>query len=212
MDLSQLTATSTASTSGTQAAQGHHHHHRKSVSDQVSEMSSAISSAVQSGQLTSSQATSLQNELNSITQTLASAQNPASATATSSSSTTASSTSATSTSSGQGGLSQLSSADRQKVMQELHDVKKQLFQDLNPQSTSSTSAASSASQINSLFSAMDTNGDGTISKSELTNFLSQLSSSPQGAADLLIGSYYNPQGGLSVAASSAVGSSINVTA
>jgi Ca2+-binding EF-hand superfamily protein len=109
-------------------------------------------------------------------------------------------------------MSQLSPADRKKVMKELHDVGKELFAALNSQSTSSTSATSSASQINSLFSAMDTNGDGSVSKSELTNYLSQLSNSPQGAADLLIGSFYNPQGGLTTAASSAVGSSINVTA
>lgn len=204
MDLSQLSVSSATQSiygaQGTQSTQGHHHHHRPSISNQVSNLSSAINNAVNSGQLTSDQATSMEKELNDITQTLASA--------TQSSSTSTTSQSGSSTN--QSGLSQLSDSDRKKVMQELQDVRKQLFQALNPQAAGSASATSNSDQINSLFSAMDTNGDGTIDKSELTNYINQIENSSQGAADAFIGSLYNPQGGATTASSAAVGSSLSV--
>ncbi len=126
------------------------------------------------------------------------------------SSSTSSSTSGSSTN--QNALSQLSDADKKKVLDELHDVRKQLFGALNPQNAGSASPTSSSDQVNSLFSAMDSNGDGTIDKSELANYINQLENSQQGATDMLIGSFYNQQGGAAAASSAAVGSSFNVTA
>jgi hypothetical protein len=181
-----------------QGSQGHHHHHRKSISDQVSDMSSAIDNAVKAGTLTGDQATAMKSELADITNTLSQAQ--------------ASASTAQTTSTSQSGLSQLSATDRQKVMKELHDVRKELFQATNSEASNSTGGTQGTDQINSLFGAMDTNGDGSVSKTELSNYISQLANSNQSATDLLIGSMYNPQGTLSLSSSSAQGSSLNVFA
>ena len=191
MDMSQLTASSTLASSGAQGAQGHHHHHRKSVSDQVSDMSSAIDQAVKAGSLSSDQAASMKNELADISKTLSQSQS--------------NSTSQT------GATSQLSAQDRKKVMSELHDVGKQLYQAMNPQSTGTT-AAQSSNQLDSLFSAIDANSDGKIDKGEMADYINKLADSSQGAQDLFIGSMYNPQGGLNPVSSSANGSSLNLWA
>ena len=72
MDLSQLTGSATGSSS-VQGMGGHHHHHHKSISDQVSQMGSAIDNAVTAGTMTSAQASTLKSELSDITNTLSSA-------------------------------------------------------------------------------------------------------------------------------------------
>ena len=161
MDISQLTST-TASSSGVQGMGGHHHHH-KSISDQISDMESAINGAVQAGKLTSDQASTITKELDDIKQMLSQAG-------------TSSTTSATST------ATQLSSDDRQKIREELRDIGKQLFSALNPQQTGSSSSTQGTSQLDAIFKAMDTNGDGSISKDELTSFFSNLAASGTGAS------------------------------
>ncbi len=178
MDLSQLIG-STASSIGVQGASGgHHHHHHKSISDQVSQMSSAISRAVQAGTMTSDQATTLQNELANITGILG----LSSTAATSSTSTTSSSAAATTGQSNP--LAQLSPSQRKLVFSELQDVRKQLYA-ANTQSANATSAAASSNAVNSLFAQIDTNGNGSIDQSEFTSFLAQI-----GANSLV----YNQQG------------------
>jgi Ca2+-binding EF-hand superfamily protein len=158
MDISQLTST-TASSSGVQGMGGHHHHH-KSISDQISDMESAINGAVQAGKLTSDQASTITKELDDIKQMLSQAS-------------TSSTTSTTST------ATQLSSDDRQKIREELRDIGKQLFSALNPQQANSSS---STSPLDAIFKAMDTNGDGSISKDELTSFFSNLAANGAGAS------------------------------
>jgi len=65
-------------------------------------------------------------------------------------------------------LSQLSDADRKKVFSELQDVRKQLHA-ANPQTASGSSSGSNS--VGNLFSQIDSNGDGSISKDEFTQFL-----------------------------------------
>jgi hypothetical protein len=161
MDLSQVTGSSAQNVQGQ-----HHHHHHKSVSDQVSQMGSAIDSAVQAGTMTADQATSLKKELADVTQTLGQ-------------SSTSASTASTSTT-GQSGqsnpLSQLSDADRKKVFSELQDVRKQL-QAANGQASNSTSGNNAA---NNLFSEVDTDSSGSISQSEFTQFLANIGANSLG--------------------------------
>ena len=187
MDLSQLTGSATGSSS-VQGMGGHHHHHHKSISDQVSQMGSAIDNAVKTGAMTSDQATSLKKELADITSTLGSA---------------SSATSSTS-SGGQSGqsnpLSALSDSDRKKVFSELQDVRKQLYA-TNAQSASANSSASSGNDaVSQLFSQIDTNNDGAISKDEMTQFLAQIGANALG---------YNQTGSASVSSSSASWSSFS---
>jgi EF-hand domain len=174
MDLSQIMS-SASSSSGVQGMSGgHHHHHHKSVSNQVSQMGSAIDNAVSAGTMTSDQAASLKKELADITQTLS----QASTTATSATSATAGTTGQT----GQGNaLSQLSDSDRKKVFSELQDVRKQLFAASNTQGTTATSATSGSSDAaNQLFSQIDTNGNGSIDQAEFTQFLAQIGANALG--------------------------------
>lgn len=173
MDGSQLTSNANLNSAVQGVSGGHHHHHHKSISDQVSQMGSAIDNAVQAGTMTSDQAATLKKELTDITQTL-------SQSSTSSVSTTSGST----TTSGSNPLAQLSDADRKKVFGELQDVRKQLFA-ASPQSAGSTNGANSASQ---LFSQIDTNGNGSIDQAEFTQFLAQIGANAIG---------YNQQGNTS---------------
>jgi polyhydroxyalkanoate synthesis regulator phasin len=120
MDLSQITSSTAQNVQG----QGRHHHH-KSISDQVSQMGSAIDNAVKAGTMTSDQASTLKQELADVTKTVG--QTP------------------TASANGQTGqtnpLSQLSDADRKKVFGELQDVRKQLYSAMNPQGASSSNAS-----------------------------------------------------------------------
>jgi chromosome segregation ATPase len=152
MDNSQLTIQSLSNQS-VQGTQGHHHHHKKSIADQIKDMESTINNLASSGKLTSDQASAMTKELDDIKNTL----NP-----------TSSATSQT------GNATQLSADDRQKIKKELHDIGKQLFQALNPQSSASSTQQSNG--VDAIFQALDTNGDGAISKDELTSFLSNLTS------------------------------------
>ena len=156
MDLSQVTGSSAQNVQGQ-----HHHHHHKSVSDQVSQMGSAIDSAVQAGTMTADQATSLKKELADVTQTLGQ----------SSTSASTASTSTTGLSGQSNPLSQLSDEDRKKVFSELQDVRKQLHA-ANSQAASGSSSGSNA--VGNLFSQIDSNGDGSISKDEFMQFLAQV--------------------------------------
>jgi hypothetical protein len=158
MDGSQLTG-NTASSGIQGMTGGQHHHHHKSVSDQISQMGSAIDNAVKAGTMTSDQATSLKKELADVTQTLSQA------------STTAASA-ASGTTSQSNPLSQLSDADRKKVFSELQDVRKQLHA-ANPQAANS-GLTGNANSVNGLFSQIDTDGNGSISQSEFTQFLAQI--------------------------------------
>jgi len=187
MDLSQLT--SATSSSGVQGMGGGHHHHHKSISDQVSQMSSAISNAVQAGTMSSSQATTLQNELKDITTTLSQTSQTSATSTTGSTSTT-------------NPLSQLSDADRKKVFGELQDVRKQLSAVGATSSTSSTSSSSSTDAVNKLFAQIDTDSNGSIDQAEFTQFLAQVGASALG---------YNQQGTSSSMFSGITGSNFSVT-
>jgi EF-hand domain len=170
MNISQLT--DATGSSGVQAmGGGHHHHHHKSIADQVSQMGSAIDSAVQAGTMTSAQATTLKSELSDITNTLGLA---------SSTSTTAT-TSTTGSNSQSNPLSQLSDADRKKVFSELQDVRKQLYAASNTQGANASSGASGGNDaVSKLFSMIDTDGNGSISQSEFTQFLAQIGANALG--------------------------------
>lgn len=190
MDLSQiLGATSMSGGSQVQGMGGHHHHHHKSISDQVSQMGSAIDNAVTAGTMTSSQATTLKNELADITKMLSQA-----------STTATSTTSGTSTTGQTNQLSQLSDSDRKKVFSELQDVGKQLFA-ANTQASNATSGTSGTNDAASqLFSQIDTDGNGSISQSELTQFLAQIGANALGynqngnASAALTGSTFSIEG------------------
>jgi len=65
----------------------------------------------------------------------------------------------------------LSRDERKKIGTELRDIGKQLSAALNLQASST---ATPANGIDSLFAAMDTNGDGSIDKNELSAFLAGL--------------------------------------
>jgi hypothetical protein len=171
MDLSQiLGATSMSGGSQVQGMGGHHHHHHKSISDQVSQMGSAIDNAVTAGTMTSDQATTLKNELADITKMLSQA-----------STTATSATSGTSTTGQSNQLSQLSDDDRKKIFSELKDVRQQLFAASNPQAANATSGSSGANNaVSQLFSQIDSDGNGSISQSEFTQFLAQIGANALG--------------------------------
>jgi hypothetical protein len=176
MDVSQLTSIATWS-SGVQnvSGGGHHHHHHKSIADQVNQLGTAIDSAVKAGTMTSDQATSLKSELADITKTLGLT---SSSSTTASTGTTASTTGSTSQSNP---LSQLSDADRKKVFSELQDVRKQVFAAFSSQDADATSGTSSAGDaVSNLFSKIDTDNNGAISKDEFTQFLAQIGANALG--------------------------------
>ena len=153
MDLSQFSNASTPSTGAqVQGAQGHHHH-RKSMSDQLSDMNTAIDNAVKAGKLTNDQATAMKKELDDVKQTLSQSQTSGSS---------------------QTGASTLSADDRKKVFGELQDVRKQLHTATAPQGTA---AGATGDQIDKLFSSMDADANGSVSKEEFEAFMSSL---PQG--------------------------------
>ena len=177
MDVSQLTGTTAAGSLGVQGMSGggHHHHHHKSIADQVNQLGTAIDSAVTAGTMTSDQATSLKSELADITKTLGLT---SSSSTTASTGTTASTTGSTSQSNP---LSQLSDADRKKVFSELQDVRKQVFAAFSSQDADATSGTSSAGDaVSNLFSKIDTDNNGAISKDEFTQFLAQIGANALG--------------------------------
>jgi hypothetical protein len=151
---------------------GHHHHHHKSISDQVSQMGSAIDKAVSAGTMTSDQASALKKELADITQTLSQNAAPSG---------TATGTSGTGATTSSNPLSQLSDADRKKVFGELQDVRKQIHAAFSSQNTSAASGATNNTDaVTNLFSKIDTNGDGSIDKNEFTQFLAQIGANALG--------------------------------
>jgi len=186
-------ASGSGATSGVQKAGGGHHHHHKSVSDQVNQMGSAIESALQAGTMSGDQAASLKKELADVTQILSQNTQTAGSTATTSSS------GATSQSSP---LSQLSDADRKKMFGELQDVRKQLHAISGTQGTSAASGMSNNSDaVSQLFSQIDSNNDGNIDKSEMTQFLANIGANALG---------YTSQGNASSASSVLNGSNFSI--
>jgi Ca2+-binding EF-hand superfamily protein len=179
MDLSQLTGTTAAGSLGVQGMSGggHHHHHHKSIADQVNSLGTAIDKAVSAGTMTSDQATSLKSELADITKTLG---QTASSSTTASTGTTANA-SATGSTSQSNPLSQLSDADRKKVFGELQDVRKQVFAAFSALDVDANTGTSSAGDaVTKLFSMLDTDKNGSISKDELTQFLAQIGANALG--------------------------------
>jgi polyhydroxyalkanoate synthesis regulator phasin len=150
MDFSQFTNTSTASTGAQVQGTGGHHHH-KSLADQINDMNTAIDNAVKAGKLTDDQATAMKKELDDVKQTLS--QNQANG------------------SSQTGSATQLSDDDRKKVFSELKDVRKQLHAAMSPQGSA---AGASDDQLNKLFSSMDADGNGSVSKEEFEAFMNTL--------------------------------------
>jgi hypothetical protein len=200
--MSSITDLTGAATSGSTSVTGapHHGHHHKSISDQISQMGSAIDSAVTAGTMTSDQAAALKKELADVTQTLGQT-TPAAAGGTSA--TGASSTGATTQNAPTNPLSQLSDADRQKVFTELQDVRKQLHAAMNPLGANAASGpANAGNTVNNLFSQIDTDNNGSISKDEFTQFLAQIGANALG---------YDQQGNSS-AASSVAGSTLSTLA
>jgi polyhydroxyalkanoate synthesis regulator phasin len=129
-----------------QSVQGHHHHHHhhKSMADMISKMESIIDDAAKAGKLTDDQATQMKKELDSITETLKQGQSSSGA--------------------------ELTPDDLQNIRTEFQDVRRQLFDALNPQK--STSAPNGIGDA--LFKKMDANGDGTIDKNEFSTFINAL--------------------------------------
>lgn len=147
----------------------------------INDMESAINNATKSGTLTSDQASALTKMLDDIKNTLANAQS--------------------SGSSQTGGVSQLSSDDRDKIRKELHDIGKQLFAALNSQNSASSTQQSNG--VDAIFKAMDANQDGSVSKNELTSFLnSQTSNATNNTNGLAAGSFmYSEQATFSISES-----------
>ena len=142
----------------------------------VNSLESEIDDATKAGKLTSDQASALTKELDDIKNTLGQT----------ASNGTAQTNNAT----------QLSADDRNKIRKDLQDIGKQLFQAFNTQAASSTQQGSNVDQI---FKAMDANNDGSISKDEMTNFLSSLTSNATNANGLISSNYtYSEQATLSV--------------
>jgi hypothetical protein len=144
MDASQVTNIASQVTSDAiQGVQGHDHHHHRSMADMITKMESTIDDAVKAGKLIDDQASQMKKKLDSITQTLQQGQS----------------------SSG----TQLTSDQLQQIRTEFQDVRKQLFDALNPQGTTATSNG-----IDSLFKTIDANGDGVVDQNEFSTFISTL--------------------------------------
>jgi hypothetical protein len=144
-----------------QGAQGgHHRHHHMSIGDRISKMETAIDDAVKTGKLTDDQATTMKKALDDVKSTLSKVQDG--------------STGQTGAANQGSTLKQLSEDDRKKIRDTLQDVGKQLFAAINQ------GAASSAANIDNLFKALDTNGDGKVDKDELTAFLQKNGKKDQG--------------------------------
>ena len=191
MDLSQLISSDTGSWGVQGVSGGHRHHHHKSISDQVSQMGTAIDNAVKAGLMTSDQATSLKNELADITKTL-------------SGNAQTSSTGTTGQTSQSNPLTQLSDADRKKVFSELQDVRKQLHAAFNPQGANAASGSSGGTDaVSKLFSMIDSDNNGAISKDEFTQFLAQIGANALG---------YNQQGTTNAAYSALTGNAFETMA
>ena len=162
-----------------------------SIADQVSQLGSAIDNAVKAGTMTSDQATTLKKELADITTILGQATQAAGNGTTN--------TSATATTTQTNPLAQLSDADKQKIFGELRDVRQQLYAANNPQGTGAASGASSNNNaIANLFSEIDTDHNGTITKQEFMQFFAQMG--------------YDQQGNTNNAASNVAGSTLSALA
>lgn len=109
----------------------------------ISVMESAIENAAEEGKLTDDQVSQMKEKLDSIIETLTRGQ----------------------TSSG----GQLTSDDLQMIRAEFHDVRKQLFDALNPKGSTLASNG-----IDKLFKQMDANGDGAIDQNEFSTFIDSL--------------------------------------
>jgi hypothetical protein len=128
-----------------QGVQGHHHHHhhKKNMTDMISNMENTIDEATKEGKLTGDQAAQMKKELDDISEALQQGQ------------------------SGTG--TQLTADDLQKIRDQFHDIRKQLFDAINPQGP-----ASPYNGMDNLFSQVDANGDGNIDKDEFSTFISLL--------------------------------------
>jgi len=157
MDVSQVN--SILSNQNVQGVQGHHRH-KKSLGDTLTEMQSIVDKAAKTGKITSDQATAFSKQLDAIKKDLSQAQ-------ASSSTQVANSTQAAD-------ATQSPSDYRQKIRKELQDVGKQLFEAIK--SSDSASSTQQSNNVDSIFKAMDANGDGSISKDEMTSFLSSANS------------------------------------
>ncbi len=156
MDVSQVN--NTLSNQNVQGVQGHHRH-KKGLGDMITDMQSAIDNAAKTGKLTSDQAAALSKQLDAIKKELSQAQ--------------ASSSSQSVNSTQVANATQPSSDYRQKIRKELHEVGKQLFEAIK--SSDSASSTQQSNSLDSIFKAMDVNGDGSISKDEMKSFLTNLS-------------------------------------
>jgi gas vesicle protein len=154
--LSVTSFQSSGSSSAVSSASGHHHKH-KSMADMVNQMGSAIDDAKDSGKLTGDQADALKKMLAQIMDLLKNNQT------------------ASNDSDGSNSVPSLSSDVRQKIKDILKQVSQQFMAALQ-NAQGDAQASSQANPADQLFSKIDTNGDGTISKGELKDFVSNLQS------------------------------------
>jgi hypothetical protein len=134
---------SQATSNAPQAVHGRHPHHHKSIAEMISSLQSTIDDAAKTGKLTGSQATQMKTKIESITQTLNKSQ--------------------------AGSGAPMTPEDLQQIKTKLQEVRKELFDALNPQGAASP--VSSGIGYN-LFKTLDTNGDGVVNKNEFSTFIS----------------------------------------
>jgi len=168
-----VTHVSIASVSMQTVQSVHGHRHHQSLGDMVSKMKSSIDDAVNSGMLDRDLADELKKRLEEIRKELSQSQN--------------------------GADRGLSSDDRQKIRKELKEIGKQFFAALQARNSAPRTSDSS---FDSLFRALDANGDGKIDKNELSAFMGNMSGNVQGTGNALAGSrMYSPQGSTYVSVS-----------
>ncbi len=132
-----------ATNNATQGIQGHPRH--KSMADMISNLQSTIDNAVKTGRLTGDQAMQMKKKLDSITQTLNKTQT--------------------------GSGAQLTPEDLQQIRAKFQEIRKELFDALNPQRSAIVSNGIGGYH---LFQKMDANGNRVIDRNEFSNFISTL--------------------------------------
>jgi hypothetical protein len=150
------------------------------IGDRISRMESAIDDAEASGTLSGDQAIQMRKALADITKIL----NHNSHKQNGSNNQTGSSP-------------QLSANDREKIRSDLQELSRQVFAALNPQGGAGVPAAPArGAQVDDLFEAIDTNGDGKIRKDELISYVNKTAHNGQsGTAPF---NTYGQQGSLTI--------------
>ncbi len=174
MDISQMRAAQV------QGAQGEHHQ-RMTIGDRISQMKSAIDDAVTSGMLSDDQAVQMRKALDDITKILSHNEHKQNGSNNRAGSAT----------------QQLSANDREKIHSDLQELGKQVSAALNSQGAARVAPAPTrGAQVDDLFKAIDTNGDGKIRKDELTSYLNRTADDRQSGRTPF--NTYGSQGSLTI--------------